>query len=91
MDALTIHIFSWLFVKCTLVIYLKFKPITIICLNKLYEGCYVNDEVDFFAWTWNLDDDHCHWLHGLINLLPTNHKAKYLTCIFCYIFELLHL
>jgi hypothetical protein len=37
MDALTIHIFSCLFVKCTLVIYLEFKTITIICLDKFYD------------------------------------------------------
>jgi hypothetical protein len=66
MDALTIHIFSCLFVKCTLVIYLEFKTITIICLDKFYD----DDDV-IVAWSYqfatNQSQSQISHLHFLLH------------------------
>ncbi len=44
-----------------------------------FEECQCeDDDVRFHCRTWVFGDGHYHWLRGLINPLPLEHRAEYL-------------
>jgi len=61
-----------------LAIYLEFVPARGAAPERFEECQCEDDDVRFHCRTWVPGDGHYHWLRGLINPLPLEHRAEYL-------------
>ncbi len=74
-----------------LAIYLEFVPTCGATLERFEECQCEDDDVHLHYRTWVPSDGHYHWLRGLINPLPMEHRVEYLARTICRILEFLQL